>query len=89
MDLSGQTVSASNVSTSKIRSRALHDFFMYPKFIQLGFSWGLCGFSVTLTHLHKFHHIQLIINMTVTPQVNYITNLYFGNIWRAELNLDD
>lgn len=89
MDLSGQTVSASNVSTSKITSRALCDFFFfYPKFIQPGFSWGLCGFSMTLVHLHEFHLIQLILNITLTSKVSYIPNLYSENIWRTEFNLD-
>lgn len=44
---------------------------------------------MTLTHLHKFHLIKLIINITVTPQVSYIPNLYSENIWRTEFNLDD
>lgn len=95
MDLSGQTASASNVSTSKIRSRARQDlsfffFSKYPKFIQPGFSWGLCGFSMTQAHLHKFHLLQLITNTTPTPQVSYISNLYSENmrtpnsIWTTE-----
>lgn len=65
-------------------------FFKYPKFIQPGFSWGLCGFSKTQAHLRKFHLIQLIINTTPTPQVSYISNLYSENmqtpnsIWTTE-----
>lgn len=64
-------------------------FFKDPKFIPPGFSWGLCGFSMTPAHLHKFHLMQLIINITVTPQVSYIPNLYSENIWRTEFNLDN
>lgn len=88
MGLSGQTVSASNASTSKIRSRLFMILFKYPKFVQPGFSWGLCGFSMALAHLHKFHLMQLIIQRTQTSQVSYITNLRCENIWRTEFNLE-
>lgn len=44
---------------------------------------------MTLAHLNKLHRIQLIINITVTPQVSYIPNLYSENIWRTEFNLDN
>lgn len=48
----------------------------------------MCVFSTTPAHLHKFHLMQLIANITVTPQVSYISNLYSLNIWRTEFNLD-
>lgn len=74
MDLSGQTVSASNVSTLKIGSRALHDSFDSPKCIQPGFSYRVCVVFKWLWPICII--VQFIINITVTTQVSFIPNLY-------------